>query len=85
MKWIKDAKERIVVAGENGQGDCLTELSEPQRVIFDHLGQIYVADSGNHRFMCWCKGDEEGTIVIGRNGRGEQLNQLHYPQRIVIK
>jgi hypothetical protein len=51
MKWIKDAKERIVVAGGNGQGDCLTELSEPQRVIFDHLGQIYVADSGNHRVM----------------------------------
>ena len=45
MKWMKGAKEGIVVAGGQGQGNSLTQLSYPQGVIVDHLGNVYVADS----------------------------------------
>jgi sugar lactone lactonase YvrE len=48
-------------------------------VIVDQLGQIYVADWGNHRVMRWCRGAKEGTIVVGRNGREKQSNQLNAP------
>ncbi|CAF4234719.1 unnamed protein product, partial [Adineta steineri] len=48
-------------------------------VIVDHLGQIYVADSKNHRVMRWCEGKEEGEVVVGGNGKGIQSNQLNSP------
>ncbi|CAF1153421.1 unnamed protein product, partial [Adineta steineri] len=74
MKWRKDAKEGIVVAGGN-----LNQLYYPEGIIVDHLGQIYVAYSGNHRVMGWCEGKEEGEIVVGRYGQGNQPNQLNKP------
>jgi DNA-binding beta-propeller fold protein YncE len=79
MKWIKDAKEGIVVAGGNAQGNSLTQLSNPHGVIVDQLGQIYVADFGNNRVMRWCSGAKEGTIVVGGNGEGQQSNQFIDP------
>ncbi len=33
MKWKKDAEEGVVVAGGNGMGDSLTQLSSPQGVL----------------------------------------------------
>ncbi|CAF0777117.1 unnamed protein product [Adineta steineri] len=77
---MKGAKEGIVVAGGNGKGTSSTQLAYPQGVIVDHLGNVYVADSDNHRIMRWCKGSKEGSIVVGRNGRGEQANQLNDPR-----
>ncbi|CAF1543945.1 unnamed protein product [Adineta steineri] len=79
MKWRKDAKEGAVVAGGNGQGRNLNQLSNPQGLFVDDLGQIYVADSGNHRIMRWCEGKEEGEIIVGGNGPGNQSNQLNCP------
>ncbi|CAF4305473.1 unnamed protein product [Adineta steineri] len=74
MKWRKGAKEGKIVAGGNRN-----ELSQPEGVIVDHLGQIYMADSKNHRVMRWCEGKEEGEIVVGGNGKGIQSNQLNSP------
>jgi sugar lactone lactonase YvrE len=82
MKWVKDAKEGIVVAGGHGQGNSLKQLSDPKGVIVDQLDQIYVADHGNHRVMRWHKGAKEGTIVIGGNERGKELNQLYDPSNL---
>ncbi|CAF4107703.1 unnamed protein product [Adineta steineri] len=79
MKWEKDAKEGIIVAGGNGKGNSLNQLSSPQGVIVDYLGQIYAADFMNHRIMRWCEGDKEGEIVVGGNGHGIQSNQLSFP------
>ncbi|CAF4238102.1 unnamed protein product [Adineta steineri] len=79
MKWKKNAKEGIIVAGGNGQGNSLKQLNHPEGVVVDHLGQIYVADSYNHRVMRWCEGGEEGEVVVGGNGEGNQSNQLFDP------
>ncbi|CAF1467691.1 unnamed protein product, partial [Adineta steineri] len=68
-----------IVAGGNGERSNLNQLSSPAGVIVDDLGQIYVADSSNHRVMRWCEGKEEGEIVVGGNGEGSQSNQLDYP------
>ena len=76
MKWDRDAKEGIIVAGGNGRGDRLTQLSSPQGVIVD---QIFVADCWNGRVMRWCEGESERTIVIGGSGQGQQPNQLNNP------
>ncbi|CAF5029558.1 unnamed protein product, partial [Rotaria sp. Silwood1] len=69
----------IVVAGSNGKGESLKQLSYPRGVIVDQIGQIYVADSDNHRIMRWFEGSEEGTIIVGGNGKGEQSDQLNNP------
>ncbi|CAF4219701.1 unnamed protein product [Adineta steineri] len=79
MKWRKDAKEGIIVAGGNDKGSSLKQLSNPEGVFVDHLGLIYVADRGNNRIMRWCEGKEEGEIILGGNGQGAESNQLSEP------
>jgi hypothetical protein len=79
MKWVKCAKEGIVVAGDQGQGNSLRQLDYPRGIIVDQLGSIYVADTGNHRVMRWLKGAAEGSIVVGGNEVGAQPNQFDWP------
>ncbi|CAF4338275.1 unnamed protein product, partial [Adineta steineri] len=78
-EWKYNAKQGQIIAGENGQGKNLNQLSLPHGVIVDDLGQIYVTDSHNHRIMRWCEGKEEGEVVVGGNGKGNQSNQLNLP------
>ena len=52
MKWNKDAKERIVVAGGQGQGSALTQLSYPQGLFVDTSSTIYVVVARNDRIKC---------------------------------
>ena len=56
MKWVKGAKEGIVVAGDNSKGDQMSQLSSPRGVIVDQFGQIYVSDYGNDCVMWRSKG-----------------------------
>jgi len=64
VKWVKGAKEGVIVAGG---------------IIVDQLGSVYVGDGGNHRVVRWLKGAAEGSIVVGGNGQGKQLNQFDRP------
>jgi DNA-binding beta-propeller fold protein YncE len=79
MKWMKGAKEGIVVAGSQGEGNGLTQLSNPHGVVVDQLDTVYVADYGNHRVMRWSKGATEGSVIVGGNGKGGGANQLNCP------
>ena len=79
MKWMEGAKQGIVVAGGQGQGNGLTQLSYPEGVIVDQLGTVYVADRGNARTMRWSKGATQGSVIVGGNGVGSQSNQPNYP------
>ncbi len=51
MKWTKDAKEGIIVAGSHGNRNSLTQLSYPYGIVVDRLCTLYVADRFNHRIM----------------------------------
>ena len=84
MKWNKDAKEGIVVAGGQGQGSALTQLSYPNGLFVDTSSTIYVADSYNHRVIRWPKGAQQGTVIVGGNGEGNAPNQLQLPSSIVF-
>jgi DNA-binding beta-propeller fold protein YncE len=79
MKWTKDAKEGVVVAGGQGDGNGMNQLSYPRGVIVDQLGTVYVADESNHRVMRWLKGATKGTVAVGGNGQGGQANQFYRP------
>ncbi|CAF5200899.1 unnamed protein product, partial [Rotaria magnacalcarata] len=79
MKWAKEAKEGIVVAGGRGEGSLLSQLNLPEAVIVDQLGTVYVADRVNNRIMRWLKGAAEGQILIGESGLGSLSSQLNNP------
>jgi len=80
MKWLKDANEGIVVAGGQGRGNSLKQLSYPRGLVVNELGDIYVADYENNRIMCWSLGCGEGRVIVGGNGEGEGSNQLNGPR-----
>jgi DNA-binding beta-propeller fold protein YncE len=79
MKWAEGAKQGIVVAGGQGQGNGLTQLTYPSGLVVDRLGTVYVADRENHRIMRWVKEATRGSVIIGGNGGGGQSNQLNAP------
>ena len=49
-------------------------------VLVNDLGDVYVADWGNHRIMCWSSGSAEGRVIVGGNGEGKQSNQFNNPR-----
>ncbi|CAF3904273.1 unnamed protein product, partial [Didymodactylos carnosus] len=67
MKWVKGAKQGIVVAGGQREGNGLAQLSYPGGVVVDQLGTVYVADAGNGRIMRWPKGATKGSVIVGGN------------------
>lgn len=60
----------------------MRQLSFPNGIIVDQLGNIHVAEKGNHRVMRWSKGAREGTIILGRNEGGEQADQFESPRDV---
>ncbi|CAF3343446.1 unnamed protein product [Rotaria socialis] len=78
MKWVKGAQEGIVVAGGQGQGNSMTQLSYPNGLFVDMLGTLYVADSNNHRVMRWPQGAKQGTVIVGGNDWRAGANQFLY-------
>ena len=72
-KWIQNG---VTVAGGNGQGSGLNQLTSPHGIYVDDDQTIYIADLGNHRIMTWKHDATAGEIVAGGNGRGDGMNQL---------
>ena len=70
QRWLIGALNGSTVAGlVNGtSGSALNELSGPTGTSVDSSGNVYVADSGNHRVVFWLNGASSGIVVAG-NGR----------------
>ncbi|CAF1276616.1 unnamed protein product [Rotaria sp. Silwood1] len=73
-----------VVAGGNGPGNRLDQLTGPKYVVVDRDYSVYISDSNNHRVMKWIAGEKEGIVVAGGRGHGNDLTQLNYPQGIAV-
>ncbi|CAF1548944.1 unnamed protein product [Rotaria sp. Silwood1] len=73
-----------VVAGGNGEGNRLDQLSYPRYVFVDRDHSVYVSDWGNNRVMKWEERAKQGIIVAGGQGRGNSLTQLNEPQGAVV-
>ncbi len=72
------------VAGGNAKGNATNQLSDPSTIALDTFGNIYVADTYNHRIMKWTPGDVNATVVAGGNGSGTATNQLKTPHGVAI-
>ncbi|CAM4984759.1 unnamed protein product [Rotaria socialis] len=77
-------KSGTLVAGGNGKGNRLNQLSSPTYLFVDRDHSVYVSDYENHRVMKWNKGAKEGIVVAGGQGRGNALTQLHHPHGLFV-
>jgi sugar lactone lactonase YvrE len=69
-----------VVAGGNGAGGGLHQLSAPEGLAVDGSGNVYVADTGNDRVVRWAPGATQGEIIGGYPG----ADQLSGPSDVVV-
>ncbi|MES2647042.1 MAG: LamG-like jellyroll fold domain-containing protein [Bacteroidota bacterium] len=92
-KWLPGAQSPIIVAGARlvpGSdkvtiaGSSAGALNRPFGVFVDGLGNVYVADAGNHRVQKWAPGATSGITVAGGNGAGSAENQLNFPCSVFV-
>jgi gliding motility-associated-like protein len=77
----------IVVAGGNGNGNSLNQLSYPTSVFVDGAGYLYVADENNDRvqkFPPRSSNSTNGLTVAGGNGPGSGANQFYEPISVAV-
>ncbi|CAF1541339.1 unnamed protein product [Rotaria magnacalcarata] len=73
-----------LIAGGNGRGAGLNQLSGQTCLFVDRQQNVYVSDSSNNRVMKWNKCAKEGIVVAGGQGAGSALTQLWYPYGIFV-
>ena len=83
-RYRRGESQGTVVAGGNGSGNRLNQLSYPRYVFVDRDHSVYVSDWGNDRVMKWMEGAKEGIVVAGGQGQGNSVRQLSYPQGVVV-
>jgi sugar lactone lactonase YvrE len=76
--------EGTVVAGGNGKGNRLDQLSSPRYAFVDRDHSVYVSDEGNDRVMKWVEDVKHGIVVAGGRGEGNGLTQLSNPWGVVV-
>ncbi|CAF4749043.1 unnamed protein product, partial [Rotaria sp. Silwood2] len=83
-RYRRGESQGTVVAGGNGRGNRLDQLSDPYYVFVDRDHSVYVSEYGNHRVMKWVEGAKQGIVVAGGQGEGNGLTQLSYPRGVVV-
>ncbi|CAF1380650.1 unnamed protein product [Rotaria sp. Silwood1] len=83
-RYRRGESQGTVVAGGNGYGNGLDQLSSPLYVFVDRDHSVYVSDWNNDRVMKWMEGAKQGIVVAGGQGEGNDLTQLSYPQGVVV-
>ncbi|CAF3483780.1 unnamed protein product, partial [Rotaria sp. Silwood2] len=83
-RYRREESQGTVVAGGNGRGNRLDQLSSPAYIFVDRDHSVYVSDSGNHRVMKWVEGAKQGIVVAGGQEEGNGLTQLSYPRGVVV-
>lgn len=83
---VKETKNRIIVAGSNGQGNILDQLSCPNGSYVDYNDDqtMYIAEWSNHRILEWKTGTTSGQVVAGGNGQGNRIDQLSNPTDVIV-
>ncbi len=83
-RYGRGESEGRVIAGGNGEGNRLDQLSYPHYIFVDRDHSVYVSDYGNDRVMKWMEGAKQGIVVAGGQGKGNGLTQLSYPEGVIV-
>ena len=86
VRWILGASSWTLVVGKPGlAGPLSTLLNSPSGFSIDFMGNLYVADTANHRIQLFLAGDTNGTTIAGITGlAGSNLDQLNYPSWVSV-
>ena len=87
VRWILGASSWTLVAGSvsGASGSSSNLLNSPVGVTMDSMGNVYVADSANHRIQFFLAGHSNGTTIAGITGSpGTSLNQLNTPYWVIL-
>ena len=70
IRWIRTEREWILMAGDiNGfAGGTSTTFRWVTDMIFDPMGNMYVADRNNHRIQLFMSGEYVGKTIAGATG-----------------
>jgi sugar lactone lactonase YvrE len=88
QRWAPGAVGGDTAAGAlpsnwNG-GESSNLLKNPHGFFVTTSGDMYIADTDNHRIQKWLKGASEATTVAGGNEQGDAANQLDSPHGVYV-
>ena len=86
VRWVIGASSWTLVAGQGGSsGSTSTLLYSPGDVTLDSLGNVYVADTNNHRIQFFSAGQSNGTTIAGVTlSPGSTPTQFNLPFGITV-
>jgi len=87
VRWVLGESNWTLVAGTMSglSGSTSTLLYHPVGVTLDSAGNVYVADSGNHRIQFFLVGQSNGTTIAGITGSsGISSDKLNSPFWVII-
>ena len=86
VRWVIGGSTWTLLVGVTGvAGFSNLHLHAPRDVILDSMGNIYVADSANHRVQFFKAGESNGTTIAGvTSSPGPASNQLNTPYGIAL-
>ncbi|CAF1361079.1 unnamed protein product [Didymodactylos carnosus] len=84
MKLVLGASNGTIIAGISGiSGSNSTLMNSPTSITFDQYGNLYVADSQNHRVQMFCPNSLSGITIAGGSS-GLSSTQLHSPLGLAL-
>jgi DNA-binding beta-propeller fold protein YncE len=87
VQWVLGASTWTLIVGDiNGlSGSSSTLLNNPCGLTLDPLGNLYVADTSNHRIQFFPAGQTNGTTVVGVTGMsGSTALLLNTPYAVKV-
>ncbi|CAF4324046.1 unnamed protein product, partial [Adineta steineri] len=87
VRWVLGASSwTLVIGSPTGlSGNTSTLLNQPIGITLDPMGNIYVADSGNHRIQFFFAGQSNGITIAGVTGSpGISQSQLFSPYWVIV-
>lgn len=86
VRWPLGVSRRTNLLGDisGSAGSTATLLNHPIGIAMDPMGNIYVADSSNHRIQFFLNGQSSGTTMAGTGVAGMNASQLSIPFWVIL-
>jgi sugar lactone lactonase YvrE len=85
QRWaLNGATAGVTVAGANGGGPALNQITSSYGLYLDLNENLFVSDMSYHRVTKWVQNGLTGVLVAGSGVAGSNLTQLNSPQGIWV-